>query len=61
MPERIPISTEKKCPTCESPDVHGVPREALDATSVPHPDLHAAVEHLWACEKCRQVFRLVNG
>ena len=30
-------------------------------TFVPHPDLHDAVEHLWACEKCRQAFRLVNG
>jgi ribosomal protein L37AE/L43A len=60
MPERIPSSTEKKCPTCGSVNVYQVPG-GVDTTFALHPDLEAPVEHLWACEKCQQTFRLVRA
>ncbi len=53
MPEDIPISTDKKYPSCGSTDVHEVP--ANIETRAPQ------VAHLCSCEKCRNAFRLVEA
>ena len=55
MPEGIPISTDKKCPACGSPDVHEVPANIRTRTQA------AEVAHLWSCEKCRNAFRLIEA
>ena len=53
MLEHTPISTEKKCPSCGSTDVHEVP--ANIERRVPQ------VAYLWSCAKCRNAFRLVEA
>ena len=53
MPEDIPTSTDRKCPACESTDVHEVPADI--ETRAPQ------VAHLWSCKKCRNAFRLVEA
>jgi predicted RNA-binding Zn-ribbon protein involved in translation (DUF1610 family) len=55
MPEHIPTkATEKKCPACGSAKIHEVP-EGTD-----RPEARR-VGQLWACEKCRNAFRVVEA
>lgn len=55
MSEDIPSSRDKKCPVCASTDVHEMHANNGIPTQAP------PVAHRWACEKCRNVFRLVEA
>lgn len=53
MPKDIPSTA--KCPVCESTEVHEVPADLVTPTHAPQ------VAHLWACEQCRNIFRLLEA
>ena len=59
MRERIPTSTEEKCPRteCGSDDVNVI--GGVDAGHIPYPREDSPVERTWICNTCKKPFRFV--